>query len=187
MNKSVAIFCSANESIDPLFFRRTQELGEFMGRNGYTLVFGGCDMGLMECVAKAVKEAGGHTVGVIPSKIEEHGHISQYVDEKIFVSNLSERKDVMLERSDVFVALPGGIGTLDEIFTVAASSTIGYHSKKIILYNVNGCWDKLIEVIENMQANNFIRGNYKQYFLVANTPEEMKSILTDCFHPTLFS
>lgn len=184
--KSVAIFCSANENIEPIFFRRTQELCEYMGRNGYNLIFGGCNMGLMECAAKAMKEARGKTVGVIPSKIEEHGRVSEFVDEKIFVNSLSERKDVMMEKADIFVALPGGIGTLDELFTVAASSTIGYHEKRVILYNVNGFWDNLIRVIEQMQDNGFIRGNYKRYFVVANTPEEMKLALDDFFQPTLF-
>lgn len=186
MKQSVAVFCSANEKINPEYFLRTQELGEYMGKNGYELVFGGCNMGLMECIAKAVKQAGGHSVGVIPSKIEEHGAISEYVDEKVFVSNLSKRKDVMLERSDVIIALPGGIGTLDEIFTVAAAATIGYHKKKIILYNIGGYWDKLVQMIEQMQADGFIRGNYRQYFLVANNVEDMKRLLIDCFQPTLF-
>lgn len=137
-NMKVAIFCSANENIEPVYFERTRELGEWLAKNGDSIVFGGCDMGLMECVAKAAYEAGGMTIGVVPSKIEENGHVSQYLSVEIPCDNLSDRKDLMLLKSDVVVALPGGLGTLDEIFTVAASSTIGYHNKRVILYNING-------------------------------------------------
>lgn len=184
--KKVAVFCSANETIKPIFFKASQELGEFMAKNNFALVYGGCNMGLMECIAKAVKENGGHTIGVVPSKIEEWGKISDYVDEQIMVDNLSIRKDVMVEKSDVIVALPGGIGTLDEIFTVAAAATIGYHKKHIILYNIDGCWNKLIALIEQLQADNFIRGNYRQYFTVVNDSEGMKEVLTNMLQPSLF-
>lgn len=184
--KRVAVFCSANENIKPIYFQCTEELGAYMGKAGYTIVFGGVNMGLMECIAKASKLNGGHTVGVIPSKVEEWGKVSQYVDERIDVTNLSVRKDVMVEQSDVILALPGGIGTLDEIFTVAASNTIGFHDKKVILYNIDHCWDKLIDLIEYMQDNNFIRGNYRLYFEVANNLDDVKRLLADSMQPTLF-
>lgn len=184
--KKIAVFCSANETINPLFFEATQELGAFIAKNNFALVYGGCSMGLMECIAKAVKENGGFTIGVIPSKIEECGEISDCVDEQVMVNNLSERKDVMIEKSDIILALPGGIGTLDEIFTVAAGATIGYHEKPIILYNINGCWDKLIELMEQLQTGNFIRGNYRKYFTVVNDSEEMKKVLIDMLQPKLF-
>lgn len=99
-----------------------------MAENGHTLVFGGCNLGLMECVAKAVHDAGGTTIGVVPMIIEKGGKVSDHVDVKMMCDNLSDRKDLMLAQCDVAVALPGGVGTLDEIFTIAASASIGYVS-----------------------------------------------------------
>ena len=131
----------------------------------------------MECVAKATKAAGGHTIGVVPSIVEETGRTSQYNDEVITCNNLSERKQLMLEASDVFIALPGGIGTLDEIFTIAASRTIGYHHKQVVLYNIHGFWDSTIAMLDDMQQRSMIRGNWRDYISVASSIAELEDIL----------
>ena len=173
----ICVFCSANNQVDADFFLRTEELGRWLAQQGHVLVFGGVNCGLMECVAKAVKEAGGHTIGVVPSIVEETGRTSQYNDEVITCNNLSERKQLMLEQSDVFLALPGGIGTLDEVLTVAASYTIGYHHKKVILYNIKGFWDATISMLDDLQQRGVIRGHWHDYILVAETLQEMESLL----------
>ena len=173
----ICVFCSANNQVDADFFLRTEELGRWLAQQGHVLIFGGVNCGLMECVAKAVKEAGGHTIGVVPSIVEETGRTSQYNDEVITCNNLSERKQLMLEQSDVFLALPGGIGTLDEVFTVAASYTIGYHHKKVILYNIKGFWDATISMLDDLQQRGVIRGQWHDYILVAETLQEMESLL----------
>ena len=173
----IGIFCSANSNIDPVYFEKTEELGRWIANNGHSIVFGGCNMGLMECVAKAVHEAGGETIGVIPSIIEKGGRTSQYVDVHVYCDNLSDRKDLLLEHSDVIVALPGGIGTLDEVFTVAASHTIGYHQKKVILYNVNGFWDTLIACLDDLADRGMIRGQWRDYIQTADTLGELTELL----------
>ena len=170
---NIGIFCSANNSIEPVYFEKTAELGRWMGHNGHTLVFGGCNMGLMECVAKAVHQAGGHTIGVVPRIIEEGGRTSRYVDEQVNCENLSDRKELLLQHSDVVVALPGGIGTLDEVFTVAASHTIGYHQTPILLYNINGFWDSLIALLNDLSERGMVRGRWRDYILTASTLEEL--------------
>ena len=91
--------------------------------------------------------------------------------------NLSERKDIMLERSDILVALPGGVGTLDEIFHVLAAATIGYHTKQVVLYNVNGFWDSLIATLEEMLQAGFVRGEFERYLVVANNIAELENLL----------
>ena len=96
-----------------------------MGETGKTLVYGGASLGLMECVAQAVKTNGGHIIGVVPAKLEENGKVSALPDRIINTRNLSDRKDMIVEESDVLVALPGGVGTLDEIFHVMAAASIG--------------------------------------------------------------
>ena len=163
----ICIFCSANANIDPDFFRLTEELGRWAARQGHDVVFGGVNQGLMECVARATKEAGGHTVGVVPSIVEETGRTSQYNDNVIACDNLNERKQLMIEESDIFIALPGGIGTLDEIFTVASSYTIGYHHKRVILYNMKGFWDSLITLLDDMQQRGVVRGDWHSYISIA--------------------
>lgn len=173
----ICIFCSANSDIEPVYFEKTRELGEWIVGNGDTIVFGGCDMGLMECIAEAVYTNGGMTIGVVPSKIEENGHVSPHLSVEIPCDNLSDRKDLMLLKSDVVIALPGGLGTLDEIFTVAASATIGYHGKKVILYNINGFWDSLIALLDDLQRCGMVRGDWRRHIMVAGSLEEIRSSL----------
>ncbi len=173
----ICIFCSANQQIDPDFFRMTEELGQWATREGHTIVFGGVNQGLMECVGKAAHEAGGRTIGVIPRIVEKSGRISDYVDIEMLCDNLSDRKQMMEDQSDVFVALPGGIGTIDELFTIAAAHTIGYHDKLVILYNMKGFWDSLIAMLDDLQQKGMVRGNWHDYIAVANNLEELSRII----------
>ena len=172
----ICVFCSANEQIDPEFFSMTEELGKWAAKNGHSIVYGGVNQGLMECVAKATKEAGGHTIGVVPMKVEA-GRTSDYVDVEIPCDNLTDRKQLMMDQSDVFIALPGGLGTLDEVFTVAASATIGYHHKPVILYNMKGFWNQLIALLNDLQAKGMIRGEWQQYIKTADSIEEISRLI----------
>ena len=174
---NICIFCSANSNIPTEYFERTSELGTWMGANGHTLVFGGCNLGLMECVAKAVHEAKGMTVGVVPTIVEKGGKVSEYVDVKILCDNLSDRKDLMIERSDVIIALPGGVGTLDEIFTVLAAASIGYHNKRVILYNIGGFWDSLIAMLDDLKARGVLRAGFEDTVKVAHTLDEIAALI----------
>lgn len=174
---NICIFCSANSNIPTEYFERTSELGTWMGANGHTLVFGGCDLGLMECVAKAVHDAKGMTVGVVPTIVEKGGKVSDYVDVKILCDNLSDRKDLMIERSDVIIALPGGVGTLDEIFTVLAAASIGYHNKRVILYNISGFWDSLIAMLDDLKARGVLRAGFDDTVKVAHTLDEIAALI----------
>ena len=176
---NIGVFCSANNQIDAAFFQQTEELGRWAAKNGHVIVFGGVNQGLMECLAKAVKETGGETLGVVPSIVEETGRTSQYNDRVLTCNNLSERKQLMLDESDVFIALPGGVGTLDEVFTVAASYTIGYHHKRVILYNMKGFWDSTIRMLDDLQQRGMVRGQWRDYICVANNLDEMGDLLAE--------
>lgn len=174
---AIGIFCSASSCIDAVYFQKAEELGTWMGKQGKTLVYGGSKDGLMECVAKAVKTNGGRVFGIIPTIVETRNNVSDYVDIDFRCNNLSDRKDMMLQESEVMVALPGGIGTLDEIFTVMASAKIGYHHKKIILYNIKGFWDKLIELLDDLVQKDFLHGTWRNYCEVVSTFDELKALL----------
>ena len=173
----ICIFCSANDDIDSDFFAMTAELGRRAAADGHTIVFGGCDIGLMDCIGRAARKAGGMTIGVVPKRVEERGRVSDCLDVHIPCDNLSDRKELMLAQSDVFVALPGGIGTLDEIFTVAASATIGYHSKRVILYNMKGFWNSLIALLDDIVARGLMREPWRTHIQVAGDLEELVSLL----------
>ena len=174
---NICVFCSANENIDPEFFTMTSQLGEWIGRHGHALVYGGCDMGLMECVAKAVRKSGGKVIGVIPSRLEQGGHASKYIDERITCDTLGERKKLMLENSEAIVALPGGIGTLDEIFTVASEGTLSYHDKRVIVYNMKGFWNELQSLLNSLQKRGLMRGDYHRRICFANSLDELVKYL----------
>ena len=173
----ICVFCSANQQIDSDFFALTAELGQWAAQEGHTLVYGGVNCGLMECVGKAMHDAGGRTIGVIPRIVEKSGRISDYVDVEMLCDNLSDRKQMMLDQSDVFIALPGGIGTLDEVFTIAASATIGYHQKRVILYNMKGFWDGLVALLDDLQVRGVIRTEWRTYIQVADSLDDIKALL----------
>ena len=173
----ICVFCSANEQIDPDFFSATEELGRWAAKNGHAIVYGGVNQGLMECLGRAAYEAGGRTIGVVPTIVEKTGRVSDHVEIEIPCDNLSDRKQLMMDKSDVFIALPGGIGTLDEIFTVAASATIGYHQKPVILYNLKGFWNPLIQLLDDLQRHGMVRGEWRQYIKMASSIEELAALL----------
>lgn len=175
--EKIGIFCSASENIDKMYFDAAYQVGKWMGNTGKTLVYGGANLGLMECVARAVKEHGGKVIGVVPAILEENGKVSTLPDEIIRTHNLSDRKDVIVAESEVLVALPGGVGTLDEIFHVIAAASIGYHHKKVIFYNEEGFYNKLLEVLEDLQEKGFARHPLSTYYNIANTLEELKEVI----------
>ena len=177
--KSIAVFCAASESIDTLYVDAAREVGALIGRLGAGLVYGGARFGLMEAVARSAKENGAKITGVVPYILEERDRVSHILDEKINCNNLSDRKDIMLQRSDLLVALPGGIGTLDEIFHVLAAAMIGYHDKRVVLYNVNGFWNGLLGAIGEMGEKGFIRNNITSQLLVVDTLEELERVINE--------
>lgn len=173
----IGIFCSANSNIDPDFFKMTDEMGRWMGREGHTLVYGGCNMGLMECVAKAVHETGGMVIGVLPRLLEQGGRVSQYIDVHIPCDNLSDRKDLMLAQADAFVVLPGGIGTLDELFTIAASATLRYHEKPLVVWDMKGFWQPLFALLDSLERQGLVRGHYTDYIQRVSRLDELVAVI----------
>lgn len=174
---NIGLFCSASEEIRPLFFERANELGVWMGQNKKTLIYGGANLGLMECVAKAAKAHGAIIMGVVPTKLEERGAVSDLLDVTFRTDNLSERKDVILRESDIMIALPGGVGTLDEVFHVMASASIGYHDKKVVFYNVEGFWNPMLDLFEHLKATHFARRPLNNYYEVVNNLDELIKLL----------
>lgn len=175
----IGIFCSASDRIAPIYKEKAEELGVWLGKHCKWVVYGGSDAGLMDVVARAAKENGSMLMGVVPVRLEESGRVSNLLDVDFHAVNLSDRKDLMLQESDIMVALPGGIGTLDEVFHVAASASIGYHDKKVILYNVDGFWDELIRFFDKLEELHFAHRPIRNHILVAGSFDELTGMLTD--------
>ena len=175
---SIAVFCSAATNLASEFYEQTALLGRWIGEQGWRLIYGGASLGLMDCVARAAKEGGAFVTGVVPDKLVERGIVSPLLDENIPVRSLGERKEVMLRESDLFIALPGGVGTLDEMFHVVGESSIGYHAKPVVLYNINGCWNSLLGMLNDLRQQGLLRHDFTERLVVAHSLEELKNYIT---------
>ncbi len=175
--KRIGIFCSSSNRLDKVYYDEAERLGRWMGTHGKTLVCGGANCGLMETLARAVHETGGHVLGVIPQILLDRKRVSPSLDEQILTSDLNERKDVLIKQSDIILALPGSVGTLDEVFTVMAANTIGLHDKKIVFWNINGFWDDLFVMFEGLSRRNVVNKPWPELMIKATTLEEIIEII----------
>ena len=169
---NICVFCSAND-VAPQYVAAAEKLGRWLGREGHTLVYGGANLGLMEAVARAAHEAGATVVGVVPAILEKTGRASDHIDVRVLCDSLDDRKAIMVERSDLFVALPGGVGTLDELFTVVAAASIGYHHKRVVLLNIDGFWDSLLAMLDDLQSKGVLRPGLKETLTVVTEVEKV--------------
>lgn len=167
--QTIGIFCSASILIKPIFEQEACQLGEWIGKSGKTLINGGSNQGLMEVFSKAVKKNGGKCIGVIPANFSERGWYSNQTDEEIIVDNLSERKEIIKERSDILIVFPGGIGTMDEFFDAWSSYTLGFHNKKIILVNIDGFFTSLLQQIDIFRKEKFLHEFLPNPLLIVNS------------------
>lgn len=174
---NIAVFCSASDRIAPIYFERARQLGELIARKGHTLVFGGSDFGLMRCVFDAVQAGGGKTIGVVPERFLSEGKEIKGLDTLVTSTDLAERKELMLEMSQKAVILPGGIGTLDELFTALADLTLGYRDAEVIIYNIEGFWNSLLAMLSDLMERGVLRHSFPKLFKVVATPEELEAAL----------
>jgi len=176
--KRIGIFCSSSNKLDEIYYQEAERLGRWMGENGKTLVYGGANCGLMETLAKAMHETGGHVLGVVPQILVDRNRVSTSIDETIHTRDLNDRKQQLIEQSEVILALPGSVGTLDEVFTVMAANTIGIHSKKVIFWNINGFWNGLFAMFEQLLTTGVVNKPFEEMMLRADTLEELQQLLT---------
>jgi len=175
--KSIAVFCGSQNGSDPIFTQHTKELGEFLGKNNITLIYGGGRKGLMGAVADAVMQNGGKVTGIIPEVLIGWEHQHTGITDLQIVADMHARKKIMYDLCDAAVILPGGNGTLDEMFEMLTWNTLKIHDKKIILLNSAGFYDHLINHIKHMQKCNFLYEDWTQRILVASTADEAISFL----------
>ena len=164
---------------NPRFAETARTLGTEMARRGIGLVYGGGRLGLMGVVADAVLEAGGEVYGVIPQALVDLEVAHTGCTELHLVANMHERKAMMTELTDAFVAIPGGIGTLDELFEAWSWNALGYHAKPFAILNVDGFWDGLIEFCDHARDSGFMSPQRRQQLLVAANPDEALKLLDE--------
>jgi uncharacterized protein (TIGR00730 family) len=166
--KRLAVYCGSSMGVDPAFAETAKALGVEMARRGIGLVYGGGRLGLMGVVADAVLQGGGEAHGVIPQALTDLEVAHRGLTELHTVTSMHERKAKMTELTDAFVALPGGIGTFDELFEAWTWNALGYHSKPFALLNVNGFWDGMIGFLDGVTANGFMSPARRAQLLVAD-------------------
>lgn len=172
MIHNITLFCASSNDVKSCFFDESARLGHWIGKNNKRLIYGGANVGLMEETARNARDAGAEVVGVITEHICDLGKASDAPQQLIKVKNMSERKQILMDMADVFIALPGGIGTLDEVFDVLATGHLGYHHKKLIFCNTNGFYTNLLELLESFYSGHFASPSYKDLYWVGNNIEE---------------
>ncbi|KAA1174245.1 TIGR00730 family Rossman fold protein [Marinobacter salinexigens] len=169
----IAVYCGSRAGNNELYAQSARELGEYMGHHGIDLVFGGGHVGLMGIIADAVLDNGGRVYGVIPEHLRDRELAHDSLTELHVVRDMHERKAKMAELADGFVALPGGIGTLEEIFEAWTWGQLGFHHKPCALYNVNGFYEPLLAMVREMEVEGFLKQEYIDMVIVEQTPEQL--------------
>ena len=171
--KTVCVYCGSGPGTNPQFVEAAQAFGKALAESGVGLVYGGGSVGLMGAVASATLENGGRVTGIIPDFLVKREHAMTDAQEMIVTHDMHERKRLMFERSDAFVALPGGIGTLEELVEQLTWQQLGRHSKPILLANINGFWEPLMNLLAHMRATAFIRPTLSVDILKAERVEDI--------------
>ena len=175
----VAVYCGSSSGSDPAFQEAARDTAEAMIANKVDLVYGGGRLGLMGLMADQVLAQGGKVHGVIPHALVDLEVAHTGITELLTVDTMHERKARMTDLADAFLALPGGIGTLDELFEAWSGNALGYHAKPFCLLNVDGFWDGLIEFIDHATNKGFMSAQRRRQLLVADDPEEALQLLDE--------
>lgn len=171
MQKTICVFCSSSSAVDEVYFEAARNLGKAIAGQGWGLVYGGSDVGLMGAVARAVHLHGGTVVGIIPQTIHARGIAYETADELLITKDLRERKAEMERRADAFIAMPGGFGTLEEIVEVLTLKQLQTHAKPILFLNTNGFYDPLITLFEHYYQQQFAKPDTRKLYHVATDVE----------------
>lgn len=175
--KNICVFASSSDFLDEIYYRDASELGRLLGQNNYNIVYGGSTLGLMWKCASNVKENGGKIFGIMPKRLVDMGCKTDNCDEFFLSEGMRDRKAKMDELSDAVIALPGGLGTQEELSEMIVQKQLGYNRKPIVLLNTAGFYDKLIEFFEIMIEKKFANKFARELIYIASTPEDAVTYL----------
>ena len=174
--KKIGVFCASSDKMEHTYYDAAYSLGKWIGESGFTLVYGGANCGLMESVARGTKEGGGTVYGVVPQKLVRSGRVSDCIDITFYCNDLSDRKQYLVDESDILIVLPGSVGTLDEAFCALAANTFGMHEKKVIFWNIDGFYDLLFQFLDTLEGRGVLNKPWSELLYKVNTLEEIKEI-----------
>jgi uncharacterized protein (TIGR00730 family) len=179
MNKinAVCVYCGSNAGIEPAFAEAASQFGKILAEQGVRLVYGGGSVGLMGILADAVLAHGGKATGIIPEFLTQRERPRRIGQELIITRDMHDRKRTMFDRADAFVALPGGIGTLEELVEQLTWAQLGRHSKPILIANINSYWDPLLTLVAHMRERAFVPDSLSVNFLVSERVEDILPVL----------
>ena len=177
--RSICVFCGSGPGSDPRFAESAVALGQAMAKAGITLVYGGGANGLMGLVARAVLDHGGYVIGIIPDFLQAKEMMLKGAQEMIVTRNMHERKMLMFDKADAFVALPGGIGTLEELVEQMTWSQLGQHDKPIVIADIAGFWRPLMSLLAHMREAAFIREGLEVRYQIAERIEEIIPMISE--------
>lgn len=175
---NIAVFCASAEPIEPIYFDAAQKLGEEIACRSWNLIYGGTNCGLMQKVAEATLSGGGKVLGIIPRCIADKGVGAQNLTELIIAEDMKERKQLMRDRADAFIALPGGWGTLEEITEVITLKQLGIHDKPVVFVNTGGFYDSFYIFLEQASLKGFISSAYEGLYSIVNSGEEALAFIS---------
>jgi len=165
--RSICVYCGSAAGNDPLFTESAHDFGTRMAAAGVGLVYGGGNVGLMGTVAKAVLDGGGNVTGIIPEFLKKKERVLGDVQNLIVTQDMHQRKQLMFEKADAFVALPGGVGTLEELIEMLTWAQLGRHQKPVLIANIADFWKPLLVLLAHMRQSGFIRTGFEVHTLVA--------------------
>lgn len=176
---NICVYCGSSPGDDPRFMEAAIRLGALMAQSSIGLVYGGGKLGLMGAVAKSVKDHGGRVIGVIPEFLHSRERKFEEADELVIVPDMHTRKRIMFERADAFIALPGGIGTLEELVEQLTWVQLERHDKPVVIADIGGFWRPLISLLAHMRNAQFIRAGLEVRYLVAERIEDCLGMIDD--------
>jgi uncharacterized protein (TIGR00730 family) len=172
---NICVFSSSSNAIADIYFQEAKRLGQIIGNEGHTLINGGANVGLMEAVTIATRNAGAKTIGIIPERLIGRSLASDNSHEMIVTEDMQKRKAKMREMADAFIALPGGFGTLEEILEVMTLRQLSYHTKPVVFVNTNNFFNYLLKQFEFSYQEMFAKEIYRElYFVAENSDEAIK-------------
>jgi len=176
---AICVYCGSSPGTEPAFIEAAKNFGKILAESGVRLVYGGGSVGLMGALAESVLDHGGHVTGIIPEFLTKRERPRRLPQELIVTRDMHERKRSMFERADAFVALPGGIGTLEELVEQLTWVQLGRHKKPILIANIAGYWGPLLALIEHMREVKFVPSSLRVDYLVAHHVEEILPMLRE--------
>ena len=179
MKKNICVFCGASEGIRPEYHATAEQLGELIAKQSRRLIYGGGNKGLMGVIANAVLAHGGEVIGIIPERLVKAETAHHGLTQLEIVENMHQRKARLTELADGFIAMPGGTGTLEELFEVWTGMQIGYHEKPVALYNPDKFWQPMLDFLQHTVNEGFVRDSFYKTLIVSDEPQSILQKMDD--------